>query len=347
MSYSRQYSEVVSGTGSETVHVSYPASQSGGTVSRTVTVRVDIPVHVNIHVDTNPFDHSVRHCEQNIMMLTGAVVATESATIISKHRNAKKVGDTIVNGFFSYVRSEISQQVSEITQQTEALLMHIRDLSAACIAKKDQMEADYQRIASRYTKLFSDLNRELATRIHQLDQPAFLFKELADDLRAGAENNGSLSTIMVFNTENADVQVKLSSALAKNQAAGAMKKITGFLAQQKSADAAIGHCMQNDNLARAWYIPVCLAEITAGEGLVDKTTYVPPVIADMQKKDIIQRSAAAQLDWTAPGEENLRQLKFFFHKELNNRLPPTEQQNDRLRKMIQQLATIETIQTTS
>src|SRR6202012_3821859 len=57
MSYSRQYSEVVSGTGTETVHVSYPASQSGGTVSKTVTVRVDIPVHVNIQVDTNPFDH--------------------------------------------------------------------------------------------------------------------------------------------------------------------------------------------------------------------------------------------------------------------------------------------------
>ena len=54
--------------------------------------------------------------DQPIPLLTGAVVTTETAAIAAKRKNAQKVGDTVVNGFFSYVKSEISQQISEITQ---------------------------------------------------------------------------------------------------------------------------------------------------------------------------------------------------------------------------------------
>ena len=327
MSYSRQYHEVVHGSKT----VSYPASQDGGTT----TVSVSIPVSIHIHVDTNPFDSSVRHAEKNITLLTGAVVATETATILAKRKNAKKVGDTIVGGFFSYVQSEISQQISEITQQTEALLMHIKGLAESCLNKKDQMMADYKRITGRYLKTFTDLNRELTTRIHQLDEPAFLFRELTNELHTREKGSGAISTIMVFNAENTDVQVKLSSALAKKQAALALQKISSFLAQQKKSDDAIRHCMQNDNRAQSRYLPVCISVTRSSASLTDKQIFAPEAMADLTKTMASQNS-----NWVPLKSENLQQLNFYFNKAISQNAP-----EERVVKMIRQIAQLQNLQT--
>lgn len=328
MSYSRQYHEVVHGSKT----VSYPASQNGGST----TVSISIPVTVNIHVDTNPFDNSVRDTENHLTLLTGAVVATESAAVLAKRRNAKKVGQTIVSGFFSYVQSEISQQISEITQQTEALLMHIKGMSETCLAKKDQMMADYKRITGRYLKTFTDLNRELTTRVHQLDQHAFLFKELTEELHRREKGSGTISTIMVFNAEQSDVQVKLSSALAKKRAATAMQKISKFLSQQKKADNAIRHCMQDGSQAKSLYVPVCLSETVSSAGVSDQQVHVPQIMTES-----IGKAVSGQLaHWSALKKDNLQQLHFYFNKELNQRAP-----GERVRKMIQQIAKLDNLQT--
>ena len=337
MSYTRQYHEVVHG--SKTVH--YGPSKNGGST----TVSIDIPVTVHIHVDTLPFDSSVRAAERNIDLLTGAVVATETAAIAAKRKNAHQVGDTIVNGFFSYVKSEISQQIAEITQQTEALLMHIRGLSDGCLAKKDQMLADYNRISGRYIKLFTDLNKELSSRIHQLDQRAFLFKELTSELQARSRDSSAVSTIMVFSGEHTDIQVKMSTALAKRHAANAMQKIASFLAQQKKADAAVRHCMQDDNQARTTYLPVCLVELNPSATISDKKCFVPEFLASGQQKAI--SSYPVTTSWKALKGENLKQLNFFFHKELNQRMPAGDEHTGRIRKMIQQLAHLDKIQAIS
>jgi len=172
MSYTRRYSETVS----KTVSVSYPSSQEGGSTS----VTVDIPVDVNIHVDTSPFDRSVENCGENVNILTAAVVATESAEIASREFNSRKVANTILGGFFSYIRSEISQQVAELSQNIDADFMHLKELAKSCLAKKKQMEGDYNRISSRYVKIFGDLNNELTNRIYELDKPAFVFKKETD-----------------------------------------------------------------------------------------------------------------------------------------------------------------------
>ncbi|MES2111874.1 MAG: hypothetical protein V4577_24165 [Bacteroidota bacterium] len=340
MSYTRVYHEVVHG--SKTVF--YGPSKNGGST----TVSIDIPVTVHIHVDTVPFDSSVRSAERNIDLLTGAVVATETAAITAKRKNAHKVADTIVNGFFSYVKSEISQQISEITQQTEALLMHIRGLSDSCLAKKDQMTSDYNRITSRYMKLFTDLNKELSSRIHQLDQRAFLFKELTNELQMRTQDSGAVSTIMVFSGEHTDVQVKMSSALAKRHAANAMQKIATFLSLQNKADAAIRHCMLNGNEENEVYLPLCMTQTTASSAVTEHLVFIPVAVPGEQQTAIKNRLAeyAAALNerWVPIHGENLQQTRIYFNKELNERLPSGDIQTDRLRKMIQQLAKIENIQ---
>jgi hypothetical protein len=50
--------------------------------------------------------------------------------------------------------------------------MTLVQLTRALENVKRQMEADYQMIARRYTKLFASLNKALETRIQELDRPA-------------------------------------------------------------------------------------------------------------------------------------------------------------------------------
>jgi hypothetical protein len=208
------------------------------------------------------------------------------------------------------------------------------------------MEIDYQRITGRYMKLFADLNLELITRIHQLDRPAFLFKELSNDLLAGAKGSSAVSTVVVFNQEHTDVQVKMGSALAKKQAAVAMSKITGFLGRQKSADAAISHCMQGSSAAGNWLIPVCITEMRSSPQVKDNGAQLPNGVTAPLQKEIHQFiSRQSDLSWVSRNEESLRQLKFYFNKELNQRLPDSEKQTERVRSLIHHLAKLENIQT--
>lgn len=110
MSYSRSFTKTIAIHYSGTVN--YPASQNGGSVSFSGTEYEDVTV--NVHVDTAPFDASVDHCNTSVGVLTGAVVATEAAQTASIRKNALKVGNTIIEGFFKTVRSEISQQIMEL-----------------------------------------------------------------------------------------------------------------------------------------------------------------------------------------------------------------------------------------
>ena len=177
MSYSRSYSETITLSGSETKTVSYPASENGGSTTVTVYYTEYVPVDVNIHVDTDPFEAGVAKCNSRVNLLTTTVVATEVAQIASIASNAKKVGSAVVEGFFKTIRSEISQQIMELSQKIDSHLIHLRELAKSCAARQKQMETDYNRISTRYSKIFNDLNNELSNRIYELNKPAFSFKD--------------------------------------------------------------------------------------------------------------------------------------------------------------------------
>ncbi|MEI6854098.1 MAG: hypothetical protein WCL06_14725, partial [Bacteroidota bacterium] len=265
MSYTRRYSETVQ----KTVSVSYPASQNGGSTSFTV----EIPVDVNIHVDTNAFDQSVQHCDNNVDLLTAAIIATESAEIVSKEVNSRKVADAIIGGFFSYIRSEISQQVAELSQNIDAHLMHLKELAKSCLAKKVQMEGDFNRISSRYVKIFEDLNYELSNRIYELDKAAFVFKKETDNQKIRTSDNDLVNTVAVFGSESGDLQSKICGSIAKKRALDTLNKTRLFLFQQNKLNTTVRQSMLNENISSSIYAPVCFIETTNDNRQIDKSIF--------------------------------------------------------------------------
>jgi hypothetical protein len=312
MSYSRKYRERIA------VHysgsVSYPASQNGGTTSYSGTAYED--VDVNINVDTNPFDRSVAGCNNSVTLLTGAVVATEAAQIGSIKSNAKKVAGTIIEGFFKNIRFEISAQITELTQKIDAYLMHLHELSKQLVAKKEKMEVDYNRTASRYSKTFEDLNNELSNRIFELDRPAFSFKQLADSHAQRTSNNDLVSAIAVTGAESGDLQARISVSVTKKRALDTICQANIFLTTQKRLQSTINQSMLNENTDATKFSPVCFLETRNENSQIGKSLYQPDYLPKMQANNVIEDFQTKQ--WTAVSKENQENIGRYFNTELSN-----------------------------
>lgn len=348
MSYTRRYRETVTGRVRKTVYVSYPASQNSGSVPYVIDEEVAIPVEVNIDVDTRPFDRSVQHCDDNVDLLTESVVATETAEIISKEKNSRMVADTIIGGFFSYIRSEISQQISELTQNIDAQLMHLKELAQSCLAKKKQMEGDYNRISSRYVKIFEDLNNELSNRIFELDKPAFVFKKETDNQKIRTSDNDLVNTVAIFGKENSDLQSKISSSIAKKRALDTLNKAKIFLWQQKNLNNTIQQSMLNENISCTIFAPVCFIETNNLNNQVDKNIFSNDyltVLKDKSPNNKIMERFSSNSAWVNLKKDDQQNISLYFNTELNNKSIANDQHSVRVREMIQKLSNISAINT--
>ncbi len=351
MSYTRSYRESITVSGSESKTVSYPPSQNGGSHTVTVYYEQVVPVDVNIHVDTIPYDRSVKDCNQNVHLLTGAVTAFQTAEIAAKVVNSKKVADTVINGFFGYIRSEISQQISELSQAVDSHLMHMRELAQACMAKKNQLEGDYHRISGRYSKIFEDLNRELTNRISELDKITFGFVNEANSHNSRYINSDLVTTVALFGKDNGETLSKLSTSIAKKRALDTLNQAKLFLWQQKYLGRTIAHSMLNENTAGSKYIPVCFCETNDENNQINRDVYTPRHIPSLGqeklKKEIGEKFVSSVDTWINPAREYQDILENYFSAELRAWSREGDVRSARVRDMIRKLANINNIKVTN
>ena len=351
MSYTRSYNESVTGRLIKTYHVDYPATEHGGTTSITIDEEIEVPFLVNIDVDTDPFDESVQNCNDNVNLLTAAVVATETAEVVSIDHNSKKVAKTIVGGFFSYIRSEISQQIAELSHSVDAQLMHLKELALACMSKKTQMESDFNRIAGRYFKIFDDLNHELSNRVYELDKPAFVFRKETDNQKIRASENDMVNIVAIFGSESGEIQSKISVSIAKKRALDSILKAKIFLWQQKRLNTTIQQCMLNENLSRSTYLPVCLFETTGSGNIIDKNIFSQDYISTLKDQkimnELIEHFCSGTVKWDNLSPVKTENIRLHFNNELNSRYSQNDQHSVRVREMIQRMAKINSIKAVS
>jgi hypothetical protein len=351
MSYSKKYRERIGVPYSGSVRYSYPASEKGGSGTAHYSGTAYEDVNVNIEVDTSPFDNSVEQCNTNVNLLTGAVVATEAAQIASIDKNSKKVANTIVSGFFSYIKSEISQQIAELSQGIESQLMHLRELSKAVLDKKRQMESDFMRISGRYAKTFDDLNNELSNRIFELDKHAFVFKKELDNQSVRATNNDLVNTVAVFGKEGSELQIKISVSIAKKRALDTINKARVFLWQQKKLHDTVQQSMLNEQIEAPQYAPVCFIETKADNSQITRGLYAPSYVAafneNQTKNTLIEEFTEATNSWSTITPDYMDSLKLYFNSELNTSYSSADRHSVRVKEMIQKISNLGAIKTLS
>jgi hypothetical protein len=313
--------------------VSYPASQSGGTAHYNGTAYED--VDVNIDVNTDPFDRSVVACNNTVNALTGAVVATEAAQIASIGANAKKVAGTIIEGFFKNIRFEISAQITELTQEINSHLMHLHELAKQLVAKKAQMEIDYNHTANRYGKIFDDLNNELSNRIFELDRPAFKFKQLADSHSQRTSDNDLVSAVAITGAESGDLQARIGASITKKRAFDAISQANIFLMKQKRLQRTINQSMLSENTDATKFSPVCFLETRNESGQIGKSLYQSGYLPQMQANNVIGDFQTKR--WAVASKESMEKIGRYFNTELSNAYSTADPHTNRVKDMIMKI----------
>lgn len=284
MSYTRRFTKDI------TVHysgsVSYPASQNGGSTSYSGSTTETIVF--DVLVDTDPFDSEVHNVNKHVDLLTGSVVATEAAHVKTIYDTTTEIGDTIISGFFKTVKSDISQQITELKTRAEALLMQLNKLAIRCNDKKRQMGEDYQRISSRYAKIFTDLNNELENRIHSIDEPIFLAASSMDEIGSKTGGKDQVSTVSVSAGEHARVHSMLAANIAKRQAVNAIEKGRKFLHAQYETDRILDKCLRPGGQAEILSSPFCVMDGVTGPGTTNREVFTSPLLENESGEQLAQ-----------------------------------------------------------
>jgi hypothetical protein len=266
MSYSESYSASVPYSGS--VSYSYPASQNGG--SGSAHYSGSVPVNVTINVNTGPFDGSVDRFKASIDALGGSVVAMHAAQCAAILQTAKEVSASLINGFFKTINSELSQQIQALDSAVKANFGLIHQQGNAVTKKKDDMEGDYNRIASRYVKLFSDLDSECYKRIFALDKQSFNLSEKVQKelLSESSGNAAAMNLLGIEEVSSSKTQVFVSSLNRKSL--DVLKTLHDYITQESTINSLIDSFLVNEEIGED--IQLCIpalwieSDMTEGQG---------------------------------------------------------------------------------
>jgi len=335
MSYTRSFTRSISVPYSGTMTVSFPASQTGG--SRTVSYSgyAQDTVQVDVHVDTNPFDASVDHCSNNVDGLTASVVATEAAEVASIRKRAEQVGNTVVEGFFSTVKFEISTQIVELTKRVEALLLDINEKQKRLLALQNQMNVDYQRTKSRYAGIFTELDKELSNRVHAIDQPVFEVAGLISETESRFMDGELINDVSVAGKENALLDAQIGVALAKKHAHSALNEAGTFLAKKNATEQTIKRCTIDECKEQVFYAPVCCLQSTDVDTSETTQVFLSEILPDDIVREVADRIPMQQIG--KPTEEELKNVKLHFNNLLNQQYSTDDAHSARIRKVISNL----------
>jgi len=326
MSYSRQVKKTIA------VHysgsVSYGPSQNGGTAHYSGTVYEDVVVNVN--VDTDPFDASSDLCRHTVDGLTASVTATEAAQVASIKNNSRRVGKTLIDGFFKTVRSEISQQINELKNIVDATLLKLQSDARRCGDMQRQMEVDYNRKCDQYLRIFNELDNELRNRIQNLDQPTFVFRSDADTLNSRLTGSDMVPTVSIAGGENARLGAQLSATLSKQRAYDTLGKARQFLMVHKHTNETINSSIVDSDSQGPLFLPVCYVEAALPDGTRSRSVHTPAIL-NAQNNQLGESLRGEQ--WSAPSGEDRELIRRYFNEEVSS-LESGNEHGDRVREQI-------------
>ena len=331
MSYRRSYTGYVHYSGS----VSYPASESGGSVSYSGSE----PVYITIDVDTDVFDASVENCNGAIHGLQAAVVATEAAQVAAKTEASRRVSDAVIKGFFNYVGADLAQKIKELSSITESKFIEMMDQKATCLSKTEQMQNDYLRITKRYSKLFEDLDREMVSRVELLDKPAFQFEDVSNNRKADSELLG-LATISA--NENIQLETVLSCSYIKKTAGEVLEKTNDYLKGVTRLSSSIRDMLSEGSENADIHLPVMYMESVQEAGMDADKVYgldnVPS--SDGLRANLMTGFRSDALGWDSMGSEEREYIDSYINSYIQE-----EVADERLQKTILELVGRADVQT--
>lgn len=337
--YTRSFSKKIGIPYEKTKYVTYhyPASKTGGSNSIPVTISgvAEDTVTVNVHVDTTPFDASVQNCNSRVKTLTASVGGMSAAQCKSIADNADAVSGTIINGFFQSVRTDLEAQRVELQQSIQARLLLLRQQEQALAGIMSNMRKDYARIAAKYVKIFNDLNKELAVRVRQADEPVFKVANQVNEQNDRMMRSSLVSSAAVVANEAATLSAQIEVASVKKRASEAMGRAHAFLIQKGRSDANVSVALHNDGDDSEIFVPVCIFEANGDDGKPKLRCELPSAVRDGVKgvTDVV-KGLAAGVKFGKHSAEESAQIKSFIQSEISSRIKGDDSHSVRVKSVI-------------
>ncbi len=216
----------------------------------------------NYTVDTSPMADEIGKVSNHVNGTTGAVVAMRTAVIIAEERASELICDNVNKGFYSLIRSQISQKVAKLQSEVDSHLMQLVQQKNALLNIKNRMQRDYNMISGRYIKLFNSLNSNLKSRIFALDKPTIDFACNEID-KISNRSKYLVATIPVSQIESISVSQKIIASNIKQKGMYVLNSMKGFIHEmnmQKILNDQILIADHNFNSIGNVFIPVAIIE---------------------------------------------------------------------------------------
>lgn len=213
-------------------------------------------------IDTTPMAQEIQTVSSHVKGTTAAVVTMQSAVIAAENQSANKVCANVNRGFFTLVRSQISQKIANKQSRVEALFLQLGQQKRRLLSIKSAMERDYGRVAANYLRTFTNINKELEKNIRELDQPIF---DLVNRHVATSSNRMNALSALVSTTqlEGLTKSQQILMSEMKHNAQAAIHQATDFLTQigeQRVLTNKVLISQLEDNSQKTCHIPVIISE---------------------------------------------------------------------------------------
>jgi len=266
----------------------------------------------NYTVDTKPMAEEIRSVSHHLNATTGAVVAMQTAVIFAEEKAADHVCNNVNKGFYSLIRSQISQKMAKLQSDVDSHLMQLVQQKNALLSIKNRMQRDYNMIAGRYGKLFNGLNANLKQRVFELDKPTIDFA-IKDVDKVSNRTKYLTATIPITQLESISLSQRIVAANIKHKGLNVINSMRSFLFEMNTQKKLTDQILINDNRyteTATIFIPIVICECNRNK---TDSKNIEIIISDVEldnfSKSAIQNSAYAEInnvEWsqkTAPNSE--------------------------------------------
>jgi len=187
------------------------------------------------------------------------------------------------------MRSQISQKIANKQSRVEALIMQLGQQKRQLLSIKTNMEREYGRIAERYLRIFTSVNKELESRIRQIDQPVF---ELVNKHMMTSSNrmNALSGWVTTSQAEGITQSQQILVSKMKHNAQVALEQSTEFLSQIGEQRVLTGKVLISNpmgNESKTCQIPVVIWEtLNDNSGIPRTEVNTPEALAKIHSDQI-------------------------------------------------------------
>ncbi|MEI6822451.1 MAG: hypothetical protein WCL51_10975 [Bacteroidota bacterium] len=257
----------------------------------------------NYTVDTQPMAEEISRVSHHVNATTGAVVAMQTAVVIAEEKAADLVCNNVNKGFYSLIRSQISQKVAKLQSEVDSNVMQLVQQKKALIGIQNRMQRDYNMISSRYIKLFNGLNANLKNRVFELDKPTidFACKEID---KITNRTKYLTATVPITQLESISTSQRIIASNIKLRGANVINSMRWFIHEMNLQKKLTDQILINDNRSvesATSYIPIVIYECNR-----DKSNQknIEIIVSDVEidkltKSEIVNKAYTefAQLEW--------------------------------------------------